>query len=478
MSSSLRVLSLTCAVALAAVVLIAGSAASPVGAIARGRASPALLHHCARLVFGLGGRPATPVPGSADPQMVSHLAIFRQTRSDGDALPGAAGLRKSLAAAGARTYDPSAAVRLTQTRSHAVVYAVPARTSVLPLPAGCSHLPKLAGARAYVAVRAQEIGTGPGVCLISTQLEKRAPSGLSLPGAAAPKPTKTLTVAQTECQSEAVLSGYVGALGDRLPGSAASLVLVPDGVSAITYTLANGHQFTVPVARNLATAPAALSARTTPRPPTAGGLRGQLAAHLPTTVIESGTATVTLTRPASLISDTVGSFSFLRRVLRLSGSSDISSSGFGTGASCTARTHRCVAVTVTTTCDEKGHCKTTRKIHRYRYVGARPPAGTTGPDTQPTAPIVARTNRFLTRPRKLTLVLSGTAHHRVVVLLSVSCSARNYAVADGGPPLRLAVPSRTPIALPGPARRFRTCDVGALVTSTEHSPIHVTVTRG
>ena len=135
-------------------------------------------------------------------------------------------------------------------------------------------------------------------------------------------------------------------------------------------------------------------------------------------------------------------------------------------------------MTVTTTCDSKEHCQTTRTIHRYRYVGARPPAGTTGPDTQPTAPIVARTNRFVTRPRKLALVLSGTAHHDVVVLLSVSCFARNYAVADGGPPLRLAVPSRTPIALPGPARRFHACDVGALVTSTEHSPIHVTVTRG
>ena len=75
-----------------------------------------------------------------------------------------------------------------------------------------------------------------------------------------------------------------------------------------------------------------------------------------------------------------------------------------------------------------------RRINRYRYVGARPPAGTTGSDTQPTGPIVARVNRVITRPRKLTLVLSGTLHRHVVVLLSVSCFSRNSAAGSGDPP--------------------------------------------
>ena len=137
-----------------------------------------------------------------------------------------------------------------------------------------------------------------------------------------------------------------------------------------------------------------------------------------------------------------------------------------------------MAVTVATTCNTHERCHTTRTIHRYRYVTPNPPAGTTGPDTQPTAPIVGRVNRLVTRPAKLTLVLSGAAHHQVVVLLSVSCFSRNSEASSGGSPLEAAVPSRTPIALPGRARTFRACDVDALVTSSQHGPVHVTVARG
>ena len=137
-----------------------------------------------------------------------------------------------------------------------------------------------------------------------------------------------------------------------------------------------------------------------------------------------------------------------------------------------------MAVTVTTTCDSHEHCQTSRTINRYRYVGAKPPAGTTGPNTQPTGPIVARVNRVITRPRKLTLVLSGTPHRRVVVLLSVSCFSRNSAAGSAEPPLELAVPSRTPLDLPGPARTFHTCDVGALVISSQRGLVHATVARG
>ena len=472
---STRVVLLTAVTGFAAAGILAVGTASPVDAIAHGRSNSRLLDHCVRLVAGLGRSSAKPVLGSADPQVVSHFAILRQTRTDADALPGVSGLRKVLAAVGAVTYDPSAAVRLTQTGSHAAVYAVPARTAALTLPAGCMRLPQFAGAGALLALQAQTTGTGPGVCMISTHPEPSAPLGASRAGAVTPKLTSTLAVKAAVCQSETVLAGYVGALGHPFSSSGARLVLVPDGVSAITYRLANGHVFTVSVARNLATAPAALSVPTTRRPPTAGELRRQFAAHFPTAVTESGAATATLTRPVSLIPDIVGEVSFLRRLLRLGGMSDTSSAG----ASCSAHTHRCVAVTVTTTCNSREHCQTTRTIHRYRYKGAKPPAGTTGPDTQPTAPIVARVNKFLIHPRKLTLVLSGTVQHHVVVLLSVTCFARNSdETSSGGSPLQLEVPSRTRIALPGPARSFHACDVGALVTSTHHSPTHVAVTRG
>jgi len=257
--------------------------------------------------------------------------------------------------------------------------------------------------------------------------------------------------------------------------------VIPDGVAAITYALADGRQFTVPVAGNLATPPAELSIRPAAHPVTGTELGQQLAAHLPTTVTESSTGagqSVTLARPVSLIPDAVGSFSFLRRLLSSGSGLSSSSSISSTGASCSARTHRCVAVTVTTTCDSHERCQTTRTINRYRYVGAKPPPGTTGPDTQPTGPIVARVNRFIPRPRKLTLVLSGARHRQVVVLLSVSCFSRSSAAGSVGPPLQLAVPSRTPIALPGPARTFHACDVGALVISGRRGLVHVTVTRG
>jgi hypothetical protein len=254
--------------------------------------------------------------------------------------------------------------------------------------------------------------------------------------------------------------------------------LIPDGVSAVTYTLSGGRQFTVGVAGNLATPPA-LSIRLGPNGLTAAELGRQLASHLATTVTETGTGvypTVTLTRPVSLIPDVVGSISFLRHLAQTSGST--SSSGGTTGASCSAQTHRCVAVTIATTCDAHEHCKMTRTIHRYRYVGAHPPPGTTGPDNQPTAPIVARINRLFTRPGKLTLVLTGPAQPRVVVLLSVNCFAHNSAASSDEPPLNVPVPSRTAIALPGPGRAFQACDVSALVTATRRSRVNVTVARG
>jgi hypothetical protein len=459
-------------------VMVVSTAPSP-GAITRTRSQGALLTRCGKVVLGIGGGSATPVAGSADPTLVSSLAVFRRARSAVDTLPAAEHLRAALAGAGATTYDPSAAVLLTRTGTHAAVYGVPATIALPALPAGCHSLPQFAGVGPYLASQADESGSGPGACLISTQLVQSPPSFSALPGEATPKPTRTLAVAGAVCKSQAVMSGYVGALGDERLGSV--LALIPDGVTAITYTLADGRQLAAPVAGNLVTPPSALLIPPTPHSVTPTELGQQLAAHLPTTVTETGAGAspiASLTRPDSLIADAVGSFSFLRGLLKLSSVASSSGSTSGTGASCSARTHRCVAVTVTTTCNSHERCQTTRTIHRYRYVTAKPPAGTTGPDTQPTAPIVGRVNRFITRPTKLTLVLSGAPHRQVVVLLAVNCVARSSAATAGGPPLQVAVPSRTPIALPGPARSFRACDVGALAISSQPGPVHVKVARG
>ncbi len=150
----------------------------------------------------------------------------------------------------------------------------------------------------------------------------------------------------------------------------------------------------------------------------------------------------------------------------------------GAGAWCSARTHRCVAVIVTTTCGSDERCPITWTIYRYRYLTSKPPEGTTGPNTQPTAPIVGSTNWFAKRPGKLTLVLSGAPHHQVSVLWTVSCFAPHSGASGGGPPLQVAVPSRTPIELPGPARTFKSCDVNALVISNQPGAVGVRVAIG
>ncbi len=461
-----------------AVALAIIGAASPAGATTK---PSALLTHCARVLLGVGRAPATPVTGSADSVLVSRFAIFRRTRSHADDLPAVARLRPSLAFANAMTYDPSAAVLLSRSGAQGSVYAVPATMALPMLPAECTRLPRFADAGAYLALQAQETGSGPGACLVATRLEQVAPAGQSPPGAPPPRPARTLTVAGAACGSEAILSGYRGTLGDGLLSPHTRLALIPDSISTITYTRANGRQFTVPVAGNVARVPAALSTLPPVREPGAAELGRMLAAALPTTVTESGPGTApatTLTRPAALIPDIVADVTFLRRALSSLGVSSASSTGTESVA-CSARTHRCLAVTVTTTCDSRERCRTLRTIYRYRYVGLRPPRGTVGAMTLPTAPIVARIDQRVVRPRKLTLVLSGAPRRRVIVVVSVSCFARNSAASGGGPVLTLAVPSRTLLRLPGAARSFQACDVSALVTSTQRrGTVRVTVARG
>lgn len=458
-----------------AVVVIAGLGA-PAGAAARSGTSHALLNRCARQVLGLGGRAARPVAGSADPQLSSDFAVLRRTRTRSDRLPVVARLGTSLASVGAATYDPGATVRLERVGGQGAVYAVPATLTLPTLSARCARLPRFAGAGSYLALRSLESGSGPGLCVVEVQREPTMSFGVQLPGRPRPKPRMKLTVTATTCQSTANLIGYMGAVTQLITAGATTRVLVPDGIMALTYTLADGRRLTAPVAANLATLPAGLSTGAGPHLKPAG-LGAWLASHLPTTVTGTGPSIppVTLTRPAALIPDNLRAIAFLRRIFTVREAG--SSSDTSVQASCSARTHRCVAVIITTACNTQRRCTTTRKIKRYRYVGARPPRGTTGPITLPTGPILARVNPVFTRPRRLSLVLSGRASHRVSVIETVNCFARRSATAGGGGPTqRLAVPSRTRVVLPG--HGYRSCEVSVLVIGARHDHVHARVVRG
>jgi hypothetical protein len=150
-------------------------------------------------------------------------------------------------------------------------------------------------------------------------------------------------------------------------------------------------------------------------------------------------------------------------------------SSFTLGVSCSAHTHRCAAVTVTTRCSGFRDCRITRSIQRYRYVGARPPVGTARLNPMLTAPVVGAASGIVRRPKKLVLVLSGAPHRRVEVLLSGPfCVSNTSAAISGAPNRELAVPSRSRIPFPH-ASSFLACQVGALVLSRQPGTVHVTI---
>lgn len=477
---SVRVRVLGCVAVAALMALVVGaSTVSPAGA-AGASSRGALLNRCLSVVlFGSARAHAVSAPGSGA-AIAARYAVFRRPRTAADTLPAGIHLGAALGFAHATTFDRSALVRLRRVGSGAV-YAVPASIAPVPLPAGCAGLPQLRGIDAYSTARNDELGTGPGACLLVTRRVPTASPGPYLPGAKRPAAREKVQLGGAVCYGGAALTGYVGTLGGFF---AQRFILLGDGVTTITYALASGAQFTVPVSGNLAQTPTTLTIPPSRRTPTAATLTSELTAHLPTTVTEtgpSGQLVATLTRPDTIIPDVVAEFTFLKRLVtsaQTSGSSSSSSTSIGGGASCVARTHRCVAVTVTTSCNTHHRCRTTRSIHRYRYVGTRPPRGTTGPDTQPTAPIVGRGDRLVRHPGKLSLVLDGTPQRHAVVIVAVTCFSRNGEGEAGGPALSHVVPSRIRISLPGRPRSYRACDVSVLVTSTQRGPVRVRVVRG
>jgi hypothetical protein len=411
--------------------------------------------------------------------VAAELSIFRVTRTAADTLPAAGDLGHALARAHATTYDPSASVRVNLGLvKGGPLYAVPATLTAPSLPARCAHLRALAGLRAVFALYAQAAGTGPGVCLITTQLVPAESPVSILPGKRPGKRGKSHTVATANCESLTAMASYLGATGFGLTGTAPSVALVPDGVSSVTYAFSGAPSVTRPVYGNLVTIPGSNASSVHLGTVSRAKLLRRIAALTPATVTEtdaSGAAVATYTRPTSLVPALANEVLLVSRLLKVV----VSSGSQQVFASCSAQTHRCVAAVVSTRCDSRHHrCTMHRTVHRYRYVGRRPPRGTTGTVEVPTGRIRARVSQYVTRPGKVNLVLRGTPHHHADVVVATSCYAGHHGATRSAvdrQPLRVAVPSHSRIAT---VRRHRTCAVNVLVTSTQPGPIHARLARG
>ncbi len=470
----LRALIALCGVA-ALLVVTADSAA-----LAAGNRSTnlRLLDRCVKLMTGEATAGDRAVAGAADPQVATELSIFRATRTSADTLPATSDLGQALAGARATTYDPAASVRLSLGSTHyGPAYAVPATLAAPHLPARCARLGSLAGLRVAFALRTQEIGTGPGVCVVTTHVEPAEPPVPVLPGKRPLPGRKARTVADAGCESLTAMASYFGLFGAGLSGAGVPVALLPDGVSAITATFADGHRVTKPVSGNLVEGSMWTGTGRTTKlgKATRAKLVRLLDAEAPAAVTEddaNGTPIATFARPTSLIPEFVRESLGLERLL-----DSVSAFSVDTYVACSAQTHRCVAVVVFASCDPRHHrCEMSRKIERYRYVTRRPPRASAGP--LPTGPIRARLNGYVRRPGRLSLVLSGTPHHRVDVLVEISCfSLRNEGIGSGQsrPPFQVAVPSRTHLLTVG---RHRDCGVDVLVVSSGRGPIHARLARG
>jgi hypothetical protein len=75
-------------------------------------------------------------------------------------------------------------------------------------------------------------------------------------------------------------------------------------------------------------------------------------------------------------------------------------------------------------------------------------------------------------------VLRGPAQAHAVVLVSAACVSSTGTDEGSEPPLRVAVPSRTAIQLPGSAARRRRCGIDALVLSRAHTRVRTRLVRG
>ena len=432
---------------------------------------------CVQRLLGFTLPPAAGTAG-ADPSVVTQLAILRRPRTASDTLPKVADLASTLALEGATSFDPSHSVRIQPRGRHGGLFLVPATIVAPTVPAGCAELTKIPGFAAYIAGKADARGSGPGVCLLPIGLVNPPPppGAFPLPGEATPKPRLGF-VGLVRCESLAVMGGYLGAISG---GGTPTPIL--DGVSTITYTGADGTQATSAVSDNLISVPQAF-ADFFPTGLTDSPTAAQIAARLPTTVTETGPdgATVaSLSRPSTFAADLAEGIVFVANLLKTSNGSAGPSSGSSIpGIACSARTHRCLAVQITTTCTQRLRCHTTRRLIRYRYVTRRPPATSSARVHALLAPIVGRLDAVIRHPgHRVRLILSGTRQHDAVLLESVTCQSRHGATAtassQGGPPyLHARVPSSRTVSLPG----GQVCAVGALVLSRHPGAVHVRIRR-
>ncbi len=462
-----------------AAALVAVSAA---GAAVSGTANHRLATRCLRTILAERRTPARASPGSADPQVAAELALFRAPRTAADALPSASSVAHALGGVGATSYDPSLATRVDlPARSQGTVYAVPAALAIESVPARCAHVRALAGVRSAIALRNEETGSGAGVCLVTTQVVMTGRLPPVLPGKPRP-PGGEQTLANAGCESLAVMASYLGTSGGGLSAGGPPVALVPDGVSSVTYARADGRRYTAQVTGNLLTVPTALRRSVNARHASRAQLRRLAAAQLPVSVIETGAngaVVARFARPPGLVDQLVRLIEQLKSALHGVRTS-VGGGSRQTTASCSARTHRCVTVVVSTYCIGGHHrCVTRRSVQRYRYVGSRPPRGTTGHVLVPTAPIRARLNRYLVHPHKLSLVLSGTPQRHVDVIVTVGCFAGHppspTSTGELGAPRAVAVPSRVPLVLP---RRHQACDIDVLAMSPSRAPVHLRLVAG
>jgi hypothetical protein len=456
---------------------------SPSATVSGGGGAPLSLSQCVRDAFGVARGPATALAGSMPSEVSARFGVFRGSRAAARSARALGGLRQELAHAGARSFDPSRVVVLFRAGGGRTVYGVPAMIAGPTLPAGCrGAVARTPGLKALLAMEATQTGSGPGVCMVTTQVESTVPTGPYLPGAAPPRRVRSVAVTAAVCHSAAVLSSYTGAFGYSLGLPGGQIALFHDGIASVTYAFGNGRHVTVAVARNIAQLSSSLFPASQLQSATVTAQLRALASATPAVVTErgaDGSTIETIPRPPQYFTGLAQSLAFLRRGLKATRTVSASGAGGGsesTVASCSARSRRCIAVVISTTCDSALRCRISRTVARYRYVGSRPPAGTTGAIALPTAPIVARAGRLLAPPRTPTLVLSGAPQVRVRALVSATCSGATSGVSAPAQTLELPVPSRTAIPLPAGSKSMRACGVAVLILSTRRSAVHAALT--
>jgi hypothetical protein len=235
------------------------------------------------------GTPATVVSGAAAPSVTAEFSVLNRAPTSTDAVP-VSGLGGELQPYPVASVDLSASRLLRVIKDQDgpyYVYLVPVTLRDVSVPAACGHFTALAGIDSLLALLKEEVGSGPGVCAVETTGDT---------------PDGGLTVNTGQiCSSTSVLEQYGGQLGTQFADGDQYDSVIPDGVSSLRATYANGTTKTFPVLDNFAQSP---SPAYLPDPFSKSLATKELNRALATSVEELGLAgqTVrTLRRPPDLI---------------------------------------------------------------------------------------------------------------------------------------------------------------------------------